>query len=33
MWNTWGRNFNGEFFLQFRDIEDDNMARTGRNMM
>jgi hypothetical protein len=32
MWNIWERNFNGEFFLQFKDTEDENMARTGRNL-
>jgi len=29
--DTWGRNFNREFFLQLKDI-DDFMARTGRIM-
>jgi len=30
--DKWGRNFNRELFLQLRDIEDDVMARTERNM-
>jgi hypothetical protein len=28
----WERNFNGELFLQFKDVEDEEVARTGRNM-